>query len=78
MEDFPEVSQMCDKALECEYEWTYRKARSIEDRLSLSVDDGGYHPSKRAAAQKELEALSARLRVLNSELFERCKVDRPR
>lgn len=68
MEDFPEVSQMCDKALECEYEWTYRTAREIESKLERRVYAGHFKPRQYA---KRLARLEDRLSELNVELVRR-------
>lgn len=68
MEDFPKVSQMCDKALECEYEWTYRTTREIKSKLERRVYAGYFKPRWYAA---RLVRLEDRLSELNAELVRR-------
>lgn len=68
MGSFRDVSKMCDKELECEYEWTYHKAREIEDKLERRVYAGYYKPRLYA---ERLTQLEDRLSILGAELVRR-------
>ena len=68
MENLPEVTQMCDKALECEYEWTYHTARETESKLERRVYAGHFKPRQYA---ERLARLEDRLSELNAELVRR-------
>lgn len=71
MEDFPDVSTLTNKALEEEQAWALHKAHGIRDRLSLHVEDGGYHKNKRPDKLGELEHLEAYSSDLSDEIARR-------
>lgn len=68
MGEFADVSEMCDKALECEYEWAYCTAREIEDKLERHAYAGYSKPRKYA---ERLARLRDRVSELNAELVRR-------